>query len=229
MCGIAGFIQRRPDPEALARMLSSIAHRGPDGQHEWRSEVGTWHIHLGHRRLAIIDLVTGDQPMANEDGAVTIVFNGEIYNFAELKPELERQGHVFKTRSDTETIIHRYEQHGVGGVAGLNGMFAFAIWDAKARSLVLARDRAGIKPLYYAELADGGIVFASELSAILVHGGVGRSVNADALASYLFSDYVHPPLTMVEGVKKLPPGHTVTWKDGRLGEPVAFLSGPAPS
>jgi asparagine synthase (glutamine-hydrolysing) len=229
MCGIAGFVQREPDHEALVRMLSSIAHRGPDGQQEWCEASGPWHCHLGHRRLAIIDLVTGGQPMGNEDGTVTITFNGEIYNFAELRAVLEREGHSFKTRSDTETIVHHFEQHGIRGIPSLNGMFAFAIWDARAKTLVLARDRAGIKPLYYAELPGGGIAFASELSAILAHGGIDVAVDPQGLASYFFSDYIHPPHTILKSVKKLPPGHTVTWKDGRLGEPVAFWQVGAPS
>jgi len=127
VCGIAGFVQREPDPEALVRMLSAISHRGPDGQGEWREASGGWQCHLGHRRLAIIDLVTGDQPIANEDGTVLITFNDEIYNFAELRSALERNGHSFKTRSDTETIVHQYEQYGVRGIRELNGMFAFAI------------------------------------------------------------------------------------------------------
>jgi asparagine synthase (glutamine-hydrolysing) len=229
VCGIAGFVSRRADPAALARMLSSIAHRGPDGQGEWCHPSGQWHAHLGHRRLAIIDLVTGAQPMGNEDGSVMITFNGEIYDFVELRAELERQGHVFKTRSDTETIIHHFEQHGVRGIGDLNGMFAFAIWDSRERSLVLGRDRAGIKPLYYGQLDDGGIAFASELSPLLVHGAIRREVSTEGLVSYLFSDYVHAPLSMVRDVKKLPPAHTVVWRDGRLEEPRRYWTVPAPA
>ena len=234
MCGIAGFVTRAgdadADPGALARMLAEVAHRGPDGDGEWRGTLddagGAWRVALGHRRLAIIDLATGAQPMDNEDGSVVITFNGEIYNFAALRPALERAGHHFKTRSDTETIIHHLEQHGEGGVRDLSGMFAFALWDARAGRLTLARDRVGIKPLYYAEVAGGGIVFASELAAVLAHGGADGTLSAEGLASYFFSDYVHPPHTIVRGVKKLPPGHTVVWERGRLAAPRAFWQVP---
>ena len=241
MCGIAGFIQPATAPHrgTLARMLSEIAHRGPDGEGEWHAETplgapdgtvnvtGPWHVALGHRRLAIIDLATGAQPMDNEDGSVVITFNGEIYNFQTLRPALERQGHRFKTRSDTETIVHHFEQHGADGVRALSGMFAFALWDAGAQRLLLARDRVGIKPLYYAELAGGGIVFASELAAVLAHGGIDRALSTEGVASYFFSDYVHPPHTIVRGVRKLPPGHTVVWERGRLAAPRAFWQVPA--
>ena len=234
MCGIAGFVTRAgdadADPDALARMLAQVAHRGPDGQGEWRGALddpgGAWRVALGHRRLAIIDLATGAQPMDNEDGSVVITFNGEIYNFAALRPALERQGHRFKTRSDTETIVHHFEQHGGNGVRDLSGMFAFAIWDARSGRLTLARDRVGIKPLYYAELAGGGIAFASELAAVLAHGGADGTLSPEGLASYFFSDYVHPPHTIVRGVKKLPPGHTVVWERGRLVAPRAFWQVP---
>jgi asparagine synthase (glutamine-hydrolysing) len=228
MCGIAGFIAREPDPTALARMLREIAHRGPDGEGAWHGPAGAYQVALGHRRLAIIDLQTGAQPMGNEDGTVVITYNGELYNYRALRPALERQGHLFRTRSDTETIVHHFEQHGLGGVRALDGMFAFAIWDAAAERLVLARDRSGIKPLYYAELPGGGLVFASELSAILAHGGVDGSLGVDGLASYFFSDYAHPPHTLVRGVKKLPPGHTLVWERGRLEAPRAFWQVPAP-
>jgi asparagine synthase (glutamine-hydrolysing) len=228
MCGIAGFVARDPDPGALARMLREIAHRGPDGEGAWRGRAGGFDVALGHRRLAIIDLETGAQPMGNEDGTVVITYNGELYNYRALRPALERQGHRFRTRSDTETIVHHFEQHGVGGVPALDGMFAFAIWDAAAERLVLARDRSGIKPLYYAELPDGGLVFASELSAILAHGRVDAALGVDGLASYFFSDYVHPPHTIVRGVKKLPPGHSLVWQRGRLETPRSFWQVPAP-
>jgi asparagine synthase (glutamine-hydrolysing) len=228
MCGIAGFIQRAGRPHALARMLTSLQHRGPDAEGEWHGDAAGWNIALGHRRLAIIDLVDGAQPMDNEDGTVVITYNGEIYNFMDLRPVLERQGHRFKTRSDTEVVIHHYEQCGPSGIRELNGMFAFAIWDSRSRQLVLARDRAGIKPLYYAQLADGGIVFASELSALLAHGDVGTDLSVDGLVSYFFADYVHPPHAILRNVRKLLPGHTIIWKDGRLEEPRSFWSLPAP-
>jgi asparagine synthase (glutamine-hydrolysing) len=223
MCGIAGFVARQVDPAALPRMLAAIAHRGPDGEGAWTGEApgagGPWRVVLGHRRLAIIDLVGGVQPMANEDGRVVVTYNGELYNDPPLRAALERAGHTFRTRSDTETIVHQVEQHGAAGVAELDGMFAFAVWDARTGRLTLARDRCGIKPLYYAPLPDGGLVFASELSSLLAHGGVDRALGAEGLASYFFADYVHPPHTIVGAVRKLPPGHTVVWQDGRLEAP----------
>ncbi len=231
MCGIAGFIERRPNPASLPRMLARIAHRGPDGEGQWLRQVGPWHVALGHRRLAIIDVAGSPQPMENEDGAVAVTYNGEVYNFLALRPALERAGHRFRTRGDTEVIVHQIEEHGAAGVAALDGMFAFAVWDARTRRLTLARDRTGIKPLYYAALADGGIVFASELASLLAHGGVRAELSAEGLASYFFSDYVHPPGTIVGAVKKLPPGHTLVWEDGRLGEPQAYwrVGAPAPA
>jgi asparagine synthase (glutamine-hydrolysing) len=222
MCGIAGFIARDADPAALPRMLAAIVHRGPDGEGSWRGQFGPWQIALGHRRLAIIDLVGGVQPMANEDGRVVITYNGELYNDPPLRAALQRCGHVFRTRSDTETILHQIEEHGVDGVAALDGMFGFAVWDARSGQLTLARDRCGIKPLYYAELPGGGLVYGSELTAVLAHGGVDRALSPAGLASYFFSDYVHPPHAIVGAVKKLPPGHTVVWRDGRLEAPRPF-------
>jgi asparagine synthase (glutamine-hydrolysing) len=228
MCGIAGFIQKTPDPEALPRMLKRIAHRGPDGEGIWDRHLGGWHVALGHRRLSIIDVAGGAQPMENTDGAAVISYNGEVYNFRRLREPLERNGHQFRTRSDTEVILHHFEEHGVGGIPALEGMFAFAVWEARTRRLTLARDRAGIKPLYYAELADGGIVFASELHALLAHGGVDRELSIEGLASYFFSDYVHPPATIVRKVRKLPPGHTIIWQDGNFGLSHAYWQMPPP-
>ena len=228
MCGIAGFIQKTPNPDALPRMLARIAHRGPDGEGVWDRQLGGWQVALGHRRLSIIDVAGGTQPMENGDGAVVITYNGEVYNFMRLRAALERSGHQFRTRSDTEVIVHHFEQHGVAGIPALEGMFAFAIWEARTRRLTLARDRAGIKPLYYAELSDGGIVFASELHALLAHGGVDAELSIEGLASYFFSDYVHPPATIVRKVRKLPPGHTIIWQDGNFGLPHAYWQMPAP-
>jgi asparagine synthase (glutamine-hydrolysing) len=209
-------------------MLARIVHRGPDGEGIWDRHHGGWHVALGHRRLSIIDVAGGTQPMENADGAVVIVYNGEVYNFMRLRAALEGKGHQFRTRSDTEAILHQFEQYGVAGIPALDGMFAFAIWDARQRRLTLARDRAGIKPLYYAELPDGGIVFASELSALLAHGGVDREPSIEGLVSYFFSDYVHPPATIVRGVRKLPPGHSIIWQDGNFGLPHEFWKMPAP-
>ena len=222
MCGIAGFIQKQPKPEALSRMLGRIAHRGPDGEGSWHHEALPWHVYLGHRRLAIIDVADGAQPMANEDGSSVITYNGEVYNFMSLRRPLERAGHRFRTRCDTEVIVHHFDRHGTSGIRDFEGMFAFAVWESRARRLTLARDRAGIKPLYYAALPDGGIVFASELSALLASGAVDSELSVEGLVSYFFSDYVQPPHTIVRGVRKLPPGHTLVWCDGRLEESSAF-------
>jgi len=233
MCGIAGFVAREADPAALPRMLREIAHRGPDGEGSWRGAAGPFTVALGHRRLAIIDVAGGAQPMGNEDCSVVISYNGEVYNFRALRPTLERLGYRFRARSATETIVHHYEQHGVDGVAALDGMFAFALWDGPRERLLLARDRCGIKPLYYAELPGGGLAFASELTALLAHGGIDGALDAEGLASYFFSDYLHPPHTIVHAVKKLPPGHTLVWERGHLEAPRSFwqlpAAGPAPA
>jgi asparagine synthase (glutamine-hydrolysing) len=228
MCGIAGFIQKSPNPEALPRMLSRISHRGPDGEGIWDRFHGGWSVNIGHRRLSIIDVAGGTQPMENADGAVVISYNGEVYNFMRLRALLESKGRRFRTRSDTEVILQYFEHYGVAGIPQLEGMFAFAIWEARERRLTLARDRAGIKPLYYAELADGGVAFASELSALLAHGGVDQELSIEGLASYFFSDYVHPPLTIVRKVRKLPPGHSIIWQDGNFGLPHAYWEMPPP-
>ena len=165
MCGIAGIVSPRgkpPSPEELRRMCAALRHRGPDDEgFHFGAGVG-----LGMRRLSIIYLKTGHQPVHNEDGSVWVVLNGEIYNFRELRRTLERNGHVFRTSTDTEVIVHLYEEHGADCVKHLRGMFAFALWDARARSLLLARDRLGITPLFYAEV-NGRLAFASELKALL--------------------------------------------------------------
>ena len=215
MCGIAGVVDTRGRPveEALVRRLSeALRHRGPDDE--------GYHIDgpmaLGQRRLAILDLPGGRQPMGNEDGTVWITFNGEIYNFRELRARLEGLGHRFATRSDTETIVHAYEQYGVECVKELRGMFAFALWDRPRQRLLLARDRVGKKPLYYAEV-DGQWVFASELQALLRHPGMVREVDVAALDDYLTYGYVPAPKTILRGVYKLPPAHYLTFRlrDGR--------------
>jgi asparagine synthase (glutamine-hydrolysing) len=209
-------------------MLARIAHRGPDGEGVWDRQLGGWQVAIGHRRLSIIDVEGGVQPMESSDGATVISYNGEIYNFKRLREALEQKGHTFRTRSDTEVILQHFQRHGIGGIPALDGMFAFAIWEARDRRLTLARDRTGIKPLYYAELADGGAVFASELSALLAHGGVDRELAIEGLASYFFSDYVHPPATIVRKVRKLPPGHTIIWQDGNWGLPHSYWQVPGP-
>jgi asparagine synthase (glutamine-hydrolysing) len=217
MCGIAGIadLTGRPVDTALLRAMTSVqAHRGPDGEDiVCRGGVG-----LGHRRLAIIDLATGDQPMANDDGTVRIVFNGEIYNFRELRRDLEARGTRFRTNSDTEVILRAYEAEGPDCVRKLRGMFAFAILDERARRLVLARDRAGIKPLVYAW--DGQrLLFASEIKGILEDGAVARDLDLDALGQYLTFHYVPAPRTIFRSIRKLPPASTLVLSlDG--GEPV---------
>jgi len=222
MCGICGIVGLngaagfgQPD---IARMCDALAHRGPDDSgfqlNDFKSESGPGRVGLGHRRLSIIDLAKGHQPLSNEDGTVWIVFNGEIYNFQELRPALIAQGHRFRTDSDTEVIVHLYEQKGADCLQELRGMFAFAIWDSSARSLFLARDRIGKKPLCYRVEKDR-ILFASEIKSILQAGGVPRELSLEALHHYLTYQYVPHPLTMFQGIAKLPPGHYLTWKDGR--------------
>ncbi|MGO8702423.1 MAG: asparagine synthase (glutamine-hydrolyzing) [Candidatus Brocadiia bacterium] len=209
MCGISGWIGPR-DPQAAERMRSTIRHRGPDGQGAYEDDSAT----LLHERLSIIDLAGGRQPMSDESGRYRVIFNGEIYNYREIRGELAGQGHTFRTQSDTEVIVHLYEQMGERCVEQLIGMFAFAIWDSVERTLFLARDRLGIKPLFYAELPGGRFLFASELKAILAHGGVARELDPEGLDQYLTFMYVPAPRTIVRGARKLPPGHTLTVRDG---------------
>lgn len=217
MCGIAGFIGRdeHRDPRAagavLESMCSVIAHRGPDDQGTLVND----RIALGMRRLSIIDLAGGHQPMSGCDGAVTIVFNGEIYNYRDLQRELVSRGHRFKTHSDTETIVHAYEEYGARCVDHLRGMFAFAIWDARERKLFIARDRAGKKPLYYTITPGGTLIFGSELKSLREHPEFCGEISAEALDAYLTFGYVPDPLTIFRDVHKLPPGHHLTFKDGR--------------
>ena len=214
MCGISGIYNfgsgASVDSGLIKKMCSVMAHRGPDDEGIYCEG----NIGLGHRRLSIIDLSGGHQPMANEDGSIWIVFNGEIYNFIELKEELLRKSHTFKTHSDTETIIHLYEEEGEACVHKLRGMFAFAIWDGRKKKLLLVRERIGKKPLHYAVL-DGKLIFASEIKAILQDPSVKRSINYEALHDYLSFLYVPAPKTMFNGIKKLPAGHYLTCdKDG---------------
>ncbi len=220
MCGIAGFVdlwERKAraveDRKAiLARMCGIIRHRGPDDQ----GVMVKTGVALGMRRLSIIDLVSGNQPMSGENGSVTIVFNGEIYNFQELKPNLESRGHTFHTHSDTEAIVHAYEEFGPECLKDLRGMFAFAIWDDKARTLFIARDRAGKKPLYYTTTPNGTFVFGSELKALLEHSDVEREINAEALDAYFTLGYVPDPLSIFRNIQKLPPGHYLTFINGQV-------------
>ncbi len=212
MCGICGIVDREGatvQPELLSRLNARLWHRGPDEGGEWIDKSAG----LAMRRLAIIDLVHGQQPMFNEDGNIAIVFNGEIYNFHELRKLLEDSGHHFATHSDTETIVHLYEEYGPEGLARLNGMFAIAIWDRPRRQLLLARDRAGKKPLYYCVLGKR-IVFSSELTSLLEHPDISREIDSVALDNYFCLGYVPPPLTIFRHVKQLEPGHFLRWKDG---------------
>ena len=206
MCGICGIASARgaADPERLAAMSATLAHRGPDSDGAFVDGA----VALAARRLSIIDLDTGDQPIANEDGTVVVVQNGEIYNYAELTDELARAGHRFRTHGDTEVIVHAYEQWGLSFAERLRGMFAIAIWDGRERRLVLARDRYGIKPLYY-RVEDGRLEFASELRA-LPRG----EVDLDALEGFLAFNSVPAPFSIFEGTRKLPPGHVLVWKGG---------------
>jgi asparagine synthase (glutamine-hydrolysing) len=210
MCGICGIFDLRGNHinrETLARMNSVIRHRGPDGDGMFvNHEVG-----LGHRRLSIIDLGGGAQPIGNEDGRVQVVFNGEIYNFIELRKELKGVGHVFRTESDTEVIVHAYEQWGADCVKRFNGMYAFAIWDARQRELFLARDHLGIKPLYYVRVRDR-LLFASEIKALLQDPECPREIDLDALAELFTFRAVPSPKTLFKHIFKLPPGHSMVAK-----------------
>ena len=215
MCGIAGrfnFDAAHPvDRTQLMAMTDAVLHRGPDaGGYYLDGAIG-----LGHRRLSIIDLATGDQPIGNEDGTVQVIFNGEIYNFAEVRRELLGHGHRFRTNSDTEVIAHGYEQWGERCVDRFRGMFAFAVWDARARRLLLARDRLGVKPLYYAEVP-GGIVFGSEIKSLLEDPQVPREWRADALDAYLTLLYIPAPDTIYRGIHKLPPAHVLVAERGQV-------------
>ena len=216
MCGIAGFFEREGRPTAeraavLHAMTRTLVHRGPDGEgyHEDSS------IALGHRRLGIIDLEGGAQPLANEDGTVWIAFNGEIYNYRDLTDLLTTRGHVFRTRSDTEVIVHAYEEWGVECLERLRGMFAFALWDAPRRRLVLARDRLGKKPLYYGTCG-GTLVFGSELKALLRYPGAQREIDPFALSDYVSLGYVPAPLTILRGFQKLPAAHVLVADPNQL-------------
>ncbi len=197
--------------ELIAQMCDVIAHRGPDDEGHYVANG----VAIGMRRLSIIDIASGHQPISNEDGSVWIVFNGEIYNYRELRNDLIASGHQFQTRTDTETIVHLYEEEGERCVEKLRGMFAFAIWDSRKQSLLLARDRAGKKPLHYA-LTGRTLLFGSEIKSILQYPKIKREVNLDAISDYLSFGYVPDPATAFHGIHKLAPGHTLTFKDGQL-------------
>ncbi len=225
MCGICGFVGLEDDG-LLDRMTASLTHRGPDDSGYFREgDVG-----LGHRRLSIIDVATGHQPIYSQDESKVIIYNGEIFNFQALREELLRAGHKFRTQSDTEVILHLYEEHGPDCLKKLNGQFAIAIYDRKRRSLFLARDRLGIKPLYYTAQPDGSLLFASELKAILRHSGFQPTINHAAVHDYLALRYVPGPGGMFNELQKLPAGHYAEFENGKLAlhrywEPELF-SGP---
>jgi len=216
MCGIAGFVggkslsdeDRR---DLINRMCGAIMHRGPDDQGV--RVVGD--VALGMRRLSIIDVAGGHQPISNEDGSVTIVFNGEIYNYRELRKELAAKGHRFQTLSDTETVVHAYEEYGAECVNYLRGMFAFAIWDERSETLTLARDRVGKKPLHYA-VVNGSLIFGSEIKSLLAHPAVKASVNFNAISSYLSFGYISGQATAFQGITKIPPGHILTFRNSQI-------------
>ena len=208
MCGFAAFFDPgglEPDRAWLSAAAAPIRHRGPDDE-GLLVEPG---VGLAFRRLAIVDVAAGHQPLANEDGSVWIAFNGEIYNHTELRPELERRGHRYRTHADSETIVHAYEEWGDDCLSRLHGMFALAIWDRPRRRLFVARDHAGIKPLYWAR-ANGAFVCASEIKSLFAFPGVARRPDLDAVVQHLTLRYAGAPRTMFDGIHKLPAGHAMT-------------------
>jgi asparagine synthase (glutamine-hydrolysing) len=217
MCGINGIALssrsgRRVEAGLVERMRDVLTHRGPD-------DCGLFldgRVGLGHRRLAIVDVAAGHQPMTNEDGSLQIVYNGEVYNHADHRPGLEARGHVYRTHCDTETILHLYEEKGTRCVEDLRGMFAFAIWDARKGELFIARDRLGVKPLYYVHTEDGSLYFASEIKALLEAGAVRAELNYAALPDYLANHAPSGEETLYRGVRRLLPGHTLLWSDGEV-------------
>src|SRR5438132_767303 len=215
MCGIAGIVKRDPretvDEARLKLMRDVLRHRGPDGE----GLLVDGRVGLGHRQVAIVDVAGSHQPMANEDQSIWVVYNGEIYNHGALRPELEARGHRYQTRSDTETILHAYEEDGERCVERFNGMFAFAIWDRPRERIVLARDRLGIKPLYYA-CTDDEFLFASEIKAILAARSVRAAMNRAVIPELLATRFLSGEETLFAGVHKLLPGRTLSWspRDG---------------
>jgi asparagine synthase (glutamine-hydrolysing) len=219
MCGICGVLSPSgslaSDEDTVARMCVRLAHRGPDGEGVWSDP--TQGVAFGHRRLAIVDLsAAGAQPMANEDGTVILTYNGEVYNHAELRRELEAKGHIYRSHTDSETIVHLYEEEGPRCVERLQGMFALAIWDGRRRELFLARDRVGVKPLYYARLP-GGLLFGSEIKALLAHPALVPELDEQALFDYLTFAFAPAPRSLFAGVRKLAPAERITvGADGTL-------------
>jgi asparagine synthase (glutamine-hydrolysing) len=228
MCGICGLVcgerERAPDLEAVARMSGRLVHRGPDDDGLFQEGP----VALAARRLSIIDLAHGHQPIENEDGSAVVVQNGEIYNYRELKRELEGRGHRFATDCDTEVLVHGYEEWGEGFLERLRGMFAIALWDKRRRRLLLARDRFGIKPLYYRHVG-GELSFASELKALLEQPGFSRQIDPKAIAAYLAFNSIPAPLTIFAEARKLPPGHLLAWEGGEIEIRRYARPGPPPA
>lgn len=212
MCGIVGYLGKGSQ-EILKRMADSIKHRGPDDESFYIKD----NLGLGHRRLSIIDLAGGHQPLSSENNDIWLVFNGEIYNFSELRERLKEKGHRFKTRTDSEVIIHLYEEEGETLCRKLNGMFTFALWDEKERKLILARDRLGKKPLYYS-FVQGSLIFASELRAMFEHPLIKKEIDFEGLNKYLLYEYIPAPYSIIKRVNKLEPGQLLTYQDGRIGK-----------
>ncbi len=216
MCGICGIVlsersERSIEPGALVRARDTLTHRGPDDAGLYVSD----RVGLGHRRLSIVDVAGGHQPLASDDGILQLVYNGEIYNHLDIRHELEGAGHRYRTACDTETVLRLYEARGMDGVAALRGMFAFAIWDGRTDELVLVRDRVGIKPLYYAALDDGSLCFGSEIKAVLELAGRRPTLDLTSLPDYLANHAPSGEDTLFEGVRRLLPGHVLRWRDGR--------------
>ncbi len=217
MCGIAGWVKidktdtSRNSEAMLHSMCESIVHRGPDSEGLWLDD----HVALGMRRLSIIDLHTGDQPVYSEDKSIVVMMNGELYNYREVRAELEKRGHKFVTRSDTEILPHLYQEYGDAMVDHLNGMFAFALWDKNKKKLLIARDRFGEKPLYYG-VFDGKLVYASEPKALLAHPSVKAEIDLNALRQYLSFDYIPAPLSIYKGIYKLPAAHLLVVENGEV-------------
>jgi len=217
MCGICGIVipahsSRSIDEGAFTRLRDTISHRGPDGYGVF-VEPG---VALGHRRLSIVDVSHGAQPMASEDGSLQLIYNGEVFNHQTLMAQLQGDGVRYRTHCDTETVLHVFERRGEAAPEELRGMFAYAVWDRRTRTLTLARDRFGVKPLYYALLDDGTLVFGSEMKAILASGMVRAALREDALPDYLANHATSGEGTLLAGIKRLLPGHTLVWRNGEI-------------
>ncbi|MBK9767381.1 MAG: asparagine synthase (glutamine-hydrolyzing) [Chloracidobacterium sp.] len=216
MCGITGWInlqrsEKNHNESVLHQMCERIVHRGPNSEGIWMDDT----VALGMRRLSIIDLQTGDQPVFSEDRSVVVMMNGELYNYREVRAELEKKGHTFTTQSDTEILPHLYEEYGEDLVDHLNGMYAFSLWDTRKRKLIIARDRFGEKPLYYG-VFDGKLIYGSEPKALLAHPAVKPELNLDALRQYLSYDYVPAPNSIYKGISKLPAAHIMVVENGEI-------------